>query len=110
MEVVGEEGVVVARVATRRSGRDPRGAATPAAASRRPPPPWAVAASTGTRRYGWSLWIEWSNEIEKASGETHICYWVKARIISDQWPAYIVRLGLNISMTETRSVVQSTDQ
>jgi hypothetical protein len=32
VEVVGEEGVVVARVATRRSRRDPRGAATPAAA------------------------------------------------------------------------------
>ena len=33
VEVVGEEGVVVARVATRRSRRDPRGAATPLAAT-----------------------------------------------------------------------------
>ena len=83
VEVVGEEGVVVARVTTRQSGRDPRGTANPAAATA---PAVGSGSITGTRRYGWSLWIEGPNEIEKASGGTHICYWVKARIISDQWP------------------------
>ena len=53
VEVVGKEGVVVARVTTRRTGRDPRGAATPAAAT-------APAVGTGQWQHHWytTLWLE----------------------------------------------------
>ena len=92
VEAEGEEGVVAARVATRRSGRDLRGAATPAAVTGDAAPAPTVGSGniTGTRRWMFEFVDRVPNESTKQRkdfdgllGKPIFVIGSKARTISD---------------------------